>query len=158
MASQHGWETDPVSTLLGQVHEAITRSLYSSIADRPLLSTTAQLINYLKFAMCHADVEQVRVIYLNGANRLIRDEILVTGTVNRAPIYPREIVKRALECGATALIVAHNHPSGDPTPSSIDIVATQRLVRACQEMEIVVHDHLIITQSSWTSLKQEGLL
>lgn len=134
------------------------RSLRSEILDRPLLSTSSELITYLKFAMSRSEVEEVRVLCLNGANRLIRDEVIAIGTVNEAPVYPREIIKRALACGATALILVHNHPSGDPTPSSADIAVTQRLVRACREIDIAVHDHLIITQTSWTSLRREGLL
>jgi DNA repair protein RadC len=102
--------------------------------------------------------EQFRVLYLNSRNRLLRDEIVATGTPNEVTVHPRAIVKRALEVSATALILVHNHPSGSPDPSQSDIQTTARIVRAAKTLDIVVHDHIIVARSGWRSFRQSGLL
>jgi len=123
----------------------------------PVLSTSQELIDYLRADMAHAQVERFRVLYLNAQNRLLC-ETVNEGSVNQAPIYPREVMRRALDVGATALILAHNHPSGDPAPSRSDIQVTRRLIEAGRTFEICVHDHLIVSRSGWTSLKAMGLI
>jgi DNA repair protein RadC len=108
--------------------------------------------------MAHGHVEQFRVLYLDRKNVLIADEEQARGTVDHVPVYPREIVRRALEVNASALILVHNHPSGDPTPSEPDIVMTRRIVQAAETMSIVVHDHLIIGKDRELSFRAQGLL
>ena len=103
-------------------------------------------------------VEQFRVLFLDRKNRLIADEILGQGTVDRAPVYPREILKRGLELEASALIIAHNHPSGDPTPSQADIDMTQKIIESCKTVDITVHDHLIIGRDDINSFKMLRLM
>jgi len=104
------------------------------------------------------DKEQFRVLFLDRKNRLIADEILGQGTVDRAPVYPREVLKRALELGSTAIILAHNHPSGDPTPSGSDIEMTNNIITAAKAINISVHDHLIIGRNDTASFKALGLM
>jgi DNA repair protein RadC len=108
--------------------------------------------------MAHRDIEQFRVLYLDRKNVLIADEEQARGTVDHVPVYPREIMRRALELTASALILVHNHPSGDPTPSEADISMTARIVTAGEVMGIAVHDHLIIGKSRELSFRSEGLL
>jgi len=108
--------------------------------------------------MAHADVEQVRVLFLNATNRLLGNEVVSHGSIAEAPLHARPILKRALELGATALIVVHNHPSGDPTPSPSDIDATRRLVEAARLLDIAVHDHLIIGHGRMTSFRERQLI
>jgi len=106
----------------------------------------------------HERREQFRVLFLDRKNQLIADELMSQGTVDQAPVYPREIARRALELSASALILVHNHPSGDPTPSSADIEITREIVDALQPFEIKVHDHLIAAKHGVTSFKTEGLI
>jgi DNA repair protein RadC len=98
------------------------------------------------------------VLFLNSKNRLLRDEVMSEGSINETPIYPREIMRRALELGATALILAHNHPSGDPQPSDGDVDATRRIARAARSLDIKIHDHVVVARSGWTSFRTLGLL
>ena len=108
--------------------------------------------------MAHLDTEQFRVLFLDTKNTLIADEAQSKGTVDHVPVYPREVVKRALELNASALILVHNHPSGDPTPSQADIEMTMQIQQACAVMSITLHDHLIIGQSRLLSFRSEQLL
>jgi DNA repair protein RadC len=108
--------------------------------------------------MARAQVEQFRVLFLDRKNRLIADEVQQTGTVDHTPVYPREILKRALEHGASALILVHNHPSGDPSPSRADIEITKEVAKAAQALGVQLHDHLIIGRAGHTSFKSQGLL
>jgi DNA repair protein RadC len=124
----------------------------------PVLGDNGAVMDYLFAAMAHAPVEQLRVLYLNTRNRLLLDETMLEGSVNIAPIYPREIVRRSLELGATALILAHNHPSGDPKPSSEDIRVTRLVAAAAEALDIRLHDHVIIARSGWISLRAAGYL
>ncbi len=129
-----------------------------SLMGRPLLSSWTALLDYCRSAMQFEEKEQFRVLFLDKKNRLIADEVLGHGTIDRAPVYPREIVKRALELGSTAIILAHNHPSGDPTPSQSDITMTKTIVDAAKAIGISVHDHLIIGRQSTVSFKTLGLM
>jgi DNA repair protein RadC len=134
------------------------RSLQAATANRPVLSGWQALIDYLHAAMAHRATEEFRVIFLNNRNMIIRDEAMGDGTVNAAPVYPREIVKRALELGATAVILAHNHPSGDPSPSRDDIAMTRAIIDAGRHLGLAVHDHVIIGRSGHSSMRAMGLL
>ncbi|ATE63096.1 hypothetical protein COO09_05725 [Rhizorhabdus dicambivorans] len=140
------------------VRVAMLHSLRTQLGQTPILSTSEALTNYLFASMAYNTVEHLRVLFLNSTNRLLRDEVMAKGTVNQAPLYPREILKRALELGATALIVVHNHPSGDPTPCQADVKATAHLVGAARTLDIAVHDHLIVARTGWRSLRAEGLI
>ena len=138
--------------------ELAQRVLAADIERKPILGSWQKLIDYCTVAMAHEQREQFRVLSLNRKNELIADEVQNIGTVDHAPVYPREIVKRALELGATALILVHNHPSGDPEPSDSDIAMTAEVVKAAKSLDILVHDHLIIAKKGHTSFKSLGLL
>ncbi len=144
--------------LLKAVRTAGLRMAREDVSERPVLSTWKALIAYCRAAMAHEDTEHVRILYLNRKNMLIADEVQQKGTVDHTPVYPREVVKRALELGATALIMVHNHPSGDPTPSRADIDMTAEVAEAGEKLGIVLHDHIIIARSGHASLKSMGLL
>ena len=116
------------------------------------------LLDYCHTAMAHREIEQFRVLYLDRKNVLIADEEQARGTVDHVPVYPREIIRRALELNASALILVHNHPSGDPTPSPSDISMTARIAQAADSMGIAIHDHLIIGKSRELSFRSQGLL
>lgn len=128
------------------------------ISGRPVISSWSALLDYCRTALQHASTEEFRVLFLDKKNRLIADEFQATGTVDHAPVYPREIVKRALALDASALILVHNHPSGDPTPSSADIEMTKRLKDAARPFDIVIHDHLVVGRDKTASFKGLGLL
>ena len=130
----------------------------SRVMNRPVLSSWNALLDYLAAAMARQRVEQFRVLYLDRKNVLIADEVMGTGTIDEAPVYPREIVKRALELDACAVILVHNHPSGDPTPSRADIEMTREVVEAARALRIAVHDHIVIGRSGHASFKAMGLL
>lgn len=146
-----------VTAYFQAVRTAMVHCLRVEVAAGPVLSDSQSLIDYLSLDMAYAPVEQFRVLYLNAQNQLI-DESVVAGTVSEAPVYPREIMRRALELGATALLLAHNHPSGDPTPSQNDIGITLRIADAGQILDIALHDHVIVARTGWTSLRAMGLL
>ncbi len=129
-----------------------------TVIGRPVLSSWTALLDYCRSAMQFESKEQFRVLFLDKKNRLIADEILGHGTVDRAPVYPREVVKRALELSSTAIILAHNHPSGDPTPSHSDIEMTNNIIAAAKPLGVAVHDHLIIGRDSTVSFKTLGLM
>ena len=129
-----------------------------SILGRPVLSSWSALLDYCRSAMQFEEKEQFRVLFLDKKNRLIADEIIGQGTVDRAPVYPREVIKRALELSSTAIILAHNHPSGDPTPSHSDIEMTNNIIAAAKPLGVAVHDHLIIGRDSTVSFKTLGLM
>ena len=140
------------------VQASAQRLARAEVADGPLLSNWDKLIDYLTVALAREKIEQFHVLFLDTRNRLLADERQARGTVNHTPVYPREVVKRALELQATALILVHNHPSGDPTPSQDDIDMTAQVRRAAEALSIVLHDHLIIGNGKWLSLRQEGFL
>ena len=143
---------------LKAVQAAALRLERAGLADRPVLASWDRLIGYLTASLALEKVEQVRVLFLDTRNRLIADEVQGRGTVNHTPVYPREVVRRALELHASALILAHNHPSGDPTPSREDISMTREIQAATALMRITLHDHIIISAGRWVSFRQEGLL
>lgn len=128
------------------------------VIGRPILSNWARLLDYIQATMAHEQVENFRLLFLNKKNELIADETQQTGTVDHTPAYPREIVKRALELSATAIILVHNHPSGDPNPSRGDIEMTQAIINAAKPLGIVIHDHLVVSKNGVISMKNKGLM
>lgn len=149
---------DAVVTELKIVEAAAHRLAQSKVLKKPVVSSWDALLSYCQTAMAHGDVEQFRVLYLDRKNVLIADEAQGKGTVDHVPVYPREVVKRALELNATALILVHNHPSGDPTPSGADIEMTEQIREAGEVLGITLHDHLVIGKSRELSFRAEGLL
>lgn len=147
-----------VITELKIVEAAAHRLARARVIDRPVLSSWDALLGYCQTTMAHRETEAFRVLYLDRKNVLIADEELARGTVDHVPVYPREIAKRALELNASALILVHNHPSGDPTPSQEDIVMTERILRAIEALDLVLHDHLVIGKSREVSFRAEGLI
>lgn len=147
-----------VVTELKIVEAAAQRLARARILHRPVLSGWQVLLDYCHTTMAHREIEQFRVLYLDRKNVLIADEEQAQGTVDHVPVYPREIIRRALELNASALILVHNHPSGDPTPSDSDITMTARIAQAADSMGITIHDHLIIGKSRELSFRAEGLL
>ncbi|WP_135502661.1 RadC family protein [Roseovarius aestuariivivens] len=140
------------------VEAAAHRLAQSRIRDRQVISSWDALLSYCHTTMAHGEIEQFRVFYLDRKNVLIADEAQARGTVDHVPVYPREVVKRALHLNASALILVHNHPSGDPTPSEADIAMTQQVRTAAEALGITLHDHLIIGKSCELSFRAEGLL
>ncbi|MFO1070369.1 MAG: JAB domain-containing protein [Geminicoccaceae bacterium] len=144
--------------LLKAIHELLQRVLKEQIRDRPVLGSWTALIDYLQLAMSHDPTEHFRILFLDRKNVLIRDEVQTRGTVDHTPLYPREVVKRALELGASALIMVHNHPSGDPTPSKADIEMTRQVVAALGAVDIALHDHVVVGRNRHTSFRSSRLL
>ena len=132
---------------------AASRMAKGAIATRPVLGSWAQVIDYCRAAMAFEPREQFRILFLDKKNVLIADEVQQSGTVDHTPVYPREVVKRALELSATALILVHNHPSGDPTPSRADIQMTQAIIDVAKPLGIAVHDHIIVGKEGHASMK-----
>jgi len=132
---------------------ASQRLVRSTLINRPALSSWSAVIDYCRSAMAFEDREQFRILFLDKKNQIIADEVQQTGTVDHTPVYPREVVKRALELAATAIILVHNHPSGDPTPSRADVTMTKQIVDAAAPLGITVHDHVIIGRDGHVSLK-----
>jgi DNA repair protein RadC len=126
--------------------------------QQPILASWQALIDYCRVAMAFEDIEQFRVLFLDKKNRLIADEIQQKGTVDHTPVYPREVIKRALELSATALILVHNHPSGDPSPSSADVQMTRQINDVAKPLGIMLHDHIIIGKSGHASMKALRLI
>jgi DNA repair protein RadC len=150
--------TPAVAIHLKIVEAAALRLSKTKLLGKPALTSWAALIDYCAAAMARSQKEEFRVLFLDRKNSLIGDEVQSSGTVDHTPVYPREIVKRALELGATAIILVHNHPSGDPTPSKADIAMTREVVDAAKALRIVVHDHVIVGRSGHISFKSLGLL
>mgnify|MGYP002779100884 CR=1 FL=1 len=134
------------------------RLLETRVEGRPILSSWDALGDYLQAAMAHSAIEEVRVLFLNAKNMLIANESMWTGSVDEAAVHVREVIARAIQLGATALIIVHNHPSGDPTPSQADIRLTRNLVDAGRHMKIAVHDHVIVGSQGRSSFKAMGLI
>ena len=145
-------------TALKLVQEAGQRLARAEVMNLPVLTNWDRLMEYLTTMLAREKVEQFRILFLDPRNRLIADEAQARGTVNHTPVYPREVAKRALELHATALILVHNHPSGDPTPSRGDIEMTAEIREALGVLSITLHDHVIIGNGAWTSFRREGLL
>jgi DNA repair protein RadC len=143
---------------LKAVREAGLRLVRAEVADRAVLSSWKQLLDYCTAAVGYAEVEEFHLLFLDRKNTLIADERQQRGTIDHTPVYPREVVKRALELGASAVIMVHNHPSGDPTPSKADIEMTREVQKAAAALGVTVHDHVILGRGRHTSLKSLGLL
>jgi DNA repair protein RadC len=140
------------------VQASALRMARAEVMDMPVLNNWDRLIDYLTSALARERTEQFRILFLDTKNRLIADEAQARGTVNHTPVYPREVIKRALELHATALILVHNHPSGDPTPSRADLDVTQEIKAAAGILSITLHDHVIIGNGKWLSFRKEKLL
>jgi len=137
---------------------AALRLLRSKVSDRPVLASWQALIDYLQADMAHRLIERVRVLHLNSRNILIRDELVAEGSIDQAAVYVREIIRRAIDLGSAAIILVHNHPSGDPSPSRQDITLTRELAQAGKPLGITVHDHIVIGQTGHASMRALGLL
>ncbi len=142
---------------LKTVQAAALRLARAEVLHQPVLANWERRIDYLTAALARERVEQFRVLFLDNRNRLLADEAQSRGTVNHTPVYPREVVKRALELHAAGLILVHNHPSGDPTPSREDIAMTAEVKQAATALSLVLHDHIIMGNGRWVSLRREGL-
>ncbi|MGE4482459.1 RadC family protein [Acidocella sp.] len=140
------------------VQAACQRLAKAEVLYRPVLGNWDRLMEYLQAILAREKVEQFRVLYLDNRNRLLADVPQGSGTVNHTPVYPREVVKRALELNATAMILVHNHPSGDPSPSDDDISMTREIKRAATSLSVVLHDHVIVGNGRWLSFRKAGLL
>ncbi len=155
-------ETEGVSETaaiaLKSVEAAAHRMMQASLEKQPVLNSWSRLLDYCHAVMAQEKIEQFRVLYVNRKNLLIADEVHQRGTVDQSAVFPREIIKRALELGATALILVHNHPSGDPSPSDADITLTHEIIRAAEPLDITIHDHLIIARTGHASFKKLGLM
>ena len=134
------------------------RAEKNELIGRPILNSWTRLMDYCMSTMAHEKNEYFRILFLNKKNELIADEIQGSGTVDHTPAYPREILKRALDLGSTAIILMHNHPSGDPKPSQADIELTRLIIRAAEPFNIAIHDHVIISKNGYTSFKTLGLI
>jgi DNA repair protein RadC len=150
--------SDSVVGALKIAEATAIRLLETRAEGAPVLSSWEALTDYLHAAMAHCRTEQVRVLFLNAKNMLIANEAMWTGSVDEASVHVREVISRAIALGATALIIVHNHPSGDPTPSSQDIRITRDLVDAARHMKITVHDHVIVGASGRSSMRALGLI
>jgi DNA repair protein RadC len=137
---------------------AASRLLLGDVAGKPLLKSWEALADYLRASLGHEKTEQFHVLFLDGRTRLIADEVMGRGTVNHAPVYPREIARRAVELHASTVILAHNHPSGTTAASRDDVMMTREVRRALQPLGITLHDHLIVTSETCVSMQLEGLL
>ena len=140
------------------VEAAAHRLARARVMQRHVVSSWAALLDYCHTVMAHRDTEQFRVLFLDTKNVLIADEAQAKGTVDHVPVYPREVVKRALELNAASIILVHNHPSGDPTPSQADITMTHQIEAAAKSLSIELHDHLIIGKSQELSFRAQGLI
>ncbi len=149
---------DAAITEFKVVEAAARRIARGEVKRRPVLSSWEAVLDYCRTSMAFADKEQFRILFLDKRNQLIADEVQQTGTVDHTPVYPREIIKRSLELSATAVILVHNHPSGDPTPSRTDIDMTRQIVAVAKPLGIAVHDHIIVGKEGHASLKGMGLM
>jgi len=140
------------------IKAATEKLLKEEVSQGHIIASWTALLDYCRVSMGHKKNEEFRVLFLNNKNALIADELQQFGTVNHAPVYPREVVKRALELGASSIILTHNHPSGDPTPSKDDIDVTKKIVAAANSLGLSVHDHLIIAGNKHYSFKSNGLI
>lgn len=150
--------SENTATVIKTVSAIAQRTMKQEIMQKPILNNWTRLIDYCHATMAHEKKEHFRILFLNKKNELIADEIQGSGTVDHTPAYPREIMKRSLELGATALILMHNHPSGDPKPSRADIDMTNAIIEAARPFEIAIHDHIVIARKGYTSFRNEGLI
>ncbi|MDD4615692.1 MAG: DNA repair protein RadC [Alphaproteobacteria bacterium] len=146
------------ATTLSVAGAIALRANKKEIISGPFLNNWQKLVDYCRMAMAHEKIEQFRLVFLDRRNRVLLDEVHQHGTIDHTPVYPREVVKRALEIGAGALVLVHNHPSGDPTPSKDDVAMTKAIIEACRPLGIAVHDHIIVGREGVVSLKNLGLM
>ncbi|MGH6933590.1 MAG: RadC family protein [Dongiaceae bacterium] len=144
--------------MIKTVQAAALRMAREDVTARPVIGSWKKLIDYCRAIMAAEKTEQFRLLFLDNKNALIADELQQRGTVNHTPVYPREVIKRALELGASAIIMVHNHPSGDPTPSEDDIAMTKEVVAAAEKLGITLHDHVVIARKGHASFRSLGLL
>ena len=149
---------EPAITAFVTVRAAVAALLREQILDRPVVSSWSALLDYLRVTSAHLAVEHLRILYLDRKNRVIADEPTGRGSVDHCPLYVTEVLRRALELRASALIVSHNHPSGDPTPSQADIAMTRKLAEGAELLGLVLHDHVIVAAGGHTSFRSAGLL
>ena len=140
------------------VQAAALRLLRNEIVERPVLASWQSLIDYLRADMGHITIERVRVLHLNAKNMLIRDEVISEGSIDQATVHVREVIRRAIDLGSTAIILVHNHPSGDPAPSRADITLTRDIIDAGKRLNVAVHDHVIIGATGHSSMRALGLI
>lgn len=150
--------SETTATALKAIQAAAFAFLRQDIMKRPVLNSWARLLEYCQATLAHETREHFRLLFLNRKNELIADEIQQIGTVDHTPAYPREVIRRALEIGATALILSHNHPSGDPAPSKADIDMTRAVIEAGKPFGIVIHDHVVVARNGWYSFRNQGVL
>lgn len=139
-------------------HAAAIRLLKAETIDRPVLANWQALLDYLRADMAHHPVERFRVLHLNTKNRLIRDEVMTEGSIDQAAVNVREVIRRAIDLGSAAIILVHNHPSGDPSPSRADIDITRAIAEAGKRLNIAVHDHIVMGLTGHVSLRAQGLI
>jgi DNA repair protein RadC len=152
-------EGDPASVfLLKIVRVAVKMTVREPLEDRPVISSASALMDYLSVTMRHEPIEATRVLFLDRKNALIKDEVLHRGTIDHTPLYPREVLRRVIETGASAIILVHNHPSGDPSPSQADIAMTKDLIAALGTIGGVLHDHVIVGRNREISFRKQGLI
>ena len=149
---------DSAVTAIKVARQIGLRMTRTEIIDRPVLTTWEKVVAYCHASLAHEATERFHVLFLDVQNTLIADELQQRGTIDRTPVYPREVVKRALELNASAVIMVHNHPAGDPTPSAADIAITRELVEAGKPLGVAVHDHIVIGRTGHASLKSMGLI
>lgn len=149
---------DAAAADLKTLHEVTRRIAREGVGKRPVISSWTALLDYVRVVLANESREQFRIMFLDKKNQLIADEVMNEGTVDHAPVYPREVMRRALEHAASAVILVHNHPSGDPTPSAADIDMTRQVIEAGRALRISVHDHLVVGRDSVASFKALGLL
>lgn len=143
---------------LSLVRAAADALTLGRVAGKEVLTSWSEVLDYCRTTMAFGAIEQFRILFLDKKNHLLRDEVQQTGTIDHTPVYPREVIKRALELEASALILVHNHPSGDPTPSPADISMTNAIARAAKPLGVVVHDHVIVAREGHASLRALGLM
>lgn len=149
--------SEAVAAEIKIVQAAALRLARAQVLERPAISSWSAMIDYCTASMAYDAIEQFRILFLDRKNVLIADEVQSRGTVDHTPVYPREVVKRALELGASAIILVHNHPSGDPTPSRADVEMTRKIEAAAKPLGVAVHDHVVIGRGNHASLRQLGL-
>lgn len=149
---------DSTAAIIKLIPEAARRMSKEAILEHPIIDSWDKLLEYCQITMAQEKIEQFRLLFLDRKNRLVADELQQTGTVDHTPVYPREVVKRVLELNASALIMIHNHPSGDPTPSQTDIAMTMEIKSVCGKLGIELHDHLIISKTGHSSFRNLGHL
>jgi DNA repair protein RadC len=152
------WMGETSVAALKIVQVAALRLLSEPVREMPVLASWQSLLDYLRADMAHLTIERVRTLYLNSKNMLIRDEVASEGSVDQAAIYTREVVRRAMDLGAAAIILVHNHPSGDSAPSRQDIAMTRDIIDAAKKFGIAVHDHIIVGKDGFSSMRSAGLI